>query len=70
MAVTDRFDGAKNGFSAFFGFYSTVAREIGTDRALALYAKAQEVGGVALGKKVKEQAENSGIRRQGGEFAS
>lgn len=55
MTLEDVFNGAVNGFIQAGVFFSTVAQEIGMERALALYAKTCETMGVGMGQMMKEQ---------------
>ena len=56
MAIEDTFSGAKNAFTFHGAYLNTVAQEIGTERALALWTKTSETIGAMQGKMMKEQA--------------
>jgi len=57
MAIEDTFTGAKNGYIYCFAYLTTVAQEIGMERAIALENKMCEARGAIDGKIIKEQVE-------------
>lgn len=56
MAIEDTFKGARNAYIYYFAYLTTVAREIGMERAIALQTKMCETRGTLDGKMIKEQA--------------
>jgi hypothetical protein len=56
MALQDTFNGAKTAFTFYAAYLSTVAQEIGMERALALESKMLETLGTVQGKMIKDQA--------------
>lgn len=59
MAIEDAFRGAKDAYIYYFAFLSTVAQEIGMERAIALQTKMCEARGTLDGKLIKDQADNN-----------
>jgi hypothetical protein len=57
MSIEDKFTGAKNGFSFYFAFLSSIAEEYGMDKAIALSVKVDEKLGAEQGRMIKEQSE-------------
>ena len=57
MAIDDTFRGAKNAYIYYFAYLTTVAHEIGMERAIALQTKMCEERGAIDGKTIKEQAD-------------
>jgi len=57
MAIEDTFRGAKNAYIYYFAYLTTVAQEIGMERAIALENKMCEARGILDGKIMKEQAD-------------
>jgi hypothetical protein len=57
MAIEDTFRGAKNAYIYYFAYLTTVAEEIGMERAIALQTKMCEATGTSDGKIIKEQAD-------------
>jgi hypothetical protein len=58
---TEKFIGAKNGMSMFFGYFGEVAKEIGMDRALALKTRSCEAMGAAVGQAIREETGGNGV---------
>ena len=57
MAIDDTFRGAKNAYIYYFAYLTTVAHEIGMERAIAMQAKMCEERGAIDGKIIKEQTD-------------
>jgi hypothetical protein len=53
MTVADTFIGAKSGLAFLFAYQTTVAQEIGTERALALNNRMARAMGTAQGKHLR-----------------
>ncbi|MBN1814104.1 MAG: L-2-amino-thiazoline-4-carboxylic acid hydrolase [Anaerolineae bacterium] len=58
MSVQDTFKGAKSGLAFLFAYQNTVAREIGTEQAMALNRKMVEAMGTAQGKALSRQVDD------------
>ena len=56
MAIEDTFHGVKNAFAFLDAYLTTVAQEIGMEKAVALETQICEAMGAAQGKMMKEQA--------------
>jgi hypothetical protein len=65
MAIEDTFRGAKNAYIYYFAYLTTVAQEIGMERAIALENKMCEARGNLDGKIIKEQADMEEIDAKG-----
>jgi hypothetical protein len=57
MIVADTFTGAKSGLTFLFAYQSTVAQDIGKERALALNSRMTQALGSAQGKALRERVE-------------
>jgi len=56
MATEDTFNGAKSAYTHYFDYLTTVAQEIGMERAVVLQSKMCEATGAMQGNMIKEQA--------------
>ena len=56
MANENTYKGARNAYIYYFAYLTTVAQEIGMERAIALQTKMCEARGTIDGKIIKEQA--------------